>query len=58
MQEELPNDHQRCGHDAWNIAIMVHDGKTTVDAMVIQSVVFLENEPHVERVMDSDELER
>jgi GTP-binding protein len=44
-----------------NIAIIAHvdHGKTTlVDAMLNQSGIFRENEPHVERVMDSNELER
>ncbi|MFN7997798.1 MAG: translational GTPase TypA [Bryobacteraceae bacterium] len=44
-----------------NIAIIAHvdHGKTTlVDAMLNQSGIFRENEFHVERVMDSNELER
>ena len=44
-----------------NIAIIAHvdHGKTTlVDAMLNQSGIFRENETHVERVMDSNELER
>src|ERR1035438_6353625 len=44
-----------------NIAIIAHvdHGKTTlVDAMLNQSGIFRENEVHVERVMDSNELER
>jgi GTP-binding protein len=44
-----------------NIAIIAHDdhGKTTlVDAMLNQSGTFRANETHVERVMDSNELER
>src|SRR5512132_2433381 len=44
-----------------NIAIIAHvdHGKTTlVDAMLQQSGIFRENETHVERVMDSNELER
>src|SRR5215475_7610736 len=44
-----------------NIAIIAHvdHGKTTlVDAMLNQSGVFRLNEEHVERVMDSNELER
>jgi GTP-binding protein len=44
-----------------NIAIIAHvdHGKTTlVDAMLNQSGVFRENEVHVERVMDSNDLER
>ena len=44
-----------------NIAIIAHvdHGKTTlVDAMLHQSGTFRANEPHVERVMDSNELER
>jgi len=44
-----------------NIAIIAHvdHGKTTlVDAMLNQSGIFRENEVHVERVMDSNDLER
>src|ERR671939_330628 len=44
-----------------NIAIIAHvnHGKTTlVDAMLRQSGIFRENEALVERVMDSNELER
>jgi len=44
-----------------NIAIIAHvdHGKTTlVDAMLNQSGIFRENEQHVERVMDSNDLER
>jgi GTP-binding protein len=44
-----------------NIAIIAHvdHGKTTlVDAMLQQSGTFRSNEQHVERVMDSNELER
>jgi GTP-binding protein len=44
-----------------NIAIIAHvdHGKTTlVDAMLNQSGIFRINEEHVERVMDSNELER
>jgi GTP-binding protein len=44
-----------------NIAIIAHvdHGKTTlVDAMLNQSGIFRENEEHVDRVMDSNELER
>src|SRR6516164_2541451 len=44
-----------------NIAIIAHvdHGKTTlVDAMLNQSGIFRANESHVERVMDSNELER
>jgi GTP-binding protein len=44
-----------------NIAIIAHvdHGKTTlVDAMLNQSGIFRANEEHVERVMDSNELER
>ena len=44
-----------------NIAIIAHvdHGKTTlVDAMLNQSGIFGEHEEHVERVMDSNELER
>src|SRR5215468_1444338 len=51
----MPNDHIR------NIAIIAHvdHGKTTlVDAMLKQSGIFRANEEVVERVMDSNELER
>ncbi len=44
-----------------NLAIIAHvdHGKTTlVDAMLTQSGIFRENEAHVERVMDSNDLER
>ena len=44
-----------------NIAIIAHvdHGKTTlVDAMLNQSGIFRANEAHVERVMDSNDLER
>src|ERR1700683_589190 len=44
-----------------NTAIIAHvdHGKTTlVDAMLNQSGIFRENEVHVERVMDSNDLER
>jgi GTP-binding protein len=44
-----------------NIAIIAHvdHGKTTlVDAMLNQSGIFSEHETHVERVMDSNDLER
>src|ERR1019366_3955774 len=44
-----------------NIAIIAHvdHGKTTlVDAMLNQSGIFGSHEEHVERVMDSNELER
>ncbi len=47
--------------DIRNIAIIAHvdHGKTTlVDAMLWQSGVFRENEEHVDRVMDSNDLER
>ena len=48
-------------HSIRNIAIIAHvdHGKTTlVDAMLNQSGIFRENEVHVERVMDSNALER
>src|SRR5512140_1118072 len=47
--------------DIRNIAIIAHvdHGKTTlVDAMLQQSGTFRSNEQHVDRVMDSNELER
>jgi small GTP-binding protein len=47
--------------DIRNIAIIAHvdHGKTTlVDAMLNQSGIFGQHEEHVERVMDSNELER
>lgn len=48
-------------HDVKNIAIIAHvdHGKTTlVDAMLRQSGIFRENEAVVERVMDSNDLEK
>lgn len=48
-------------HDIKNIAIIAHvdHGKTTlVDAMLRQSGVFRENEAVIERVMDSNDLEK
>src|SRR6516164_335704 len=48
-------------HEIRNIAIIAHvdHGKTTlVDAMLKQSGIFRANEAVVERVMDSNELER
>ena len=47
--------------DIRNIAIIAHvdHGKTTlVDAMLNQSGIFGQHEEHMERVMDSNELER
>ena len=55
MQETQPAPNLR------NIAIIAHvdHGKTTlVDAMLQQSGTFRANEAHVDRVMDSNELER
>ena len=49
------------GRPIRNIAIIAHvdHGKTTlVDAMLNQSGIFRANEEHIERVMDSNELER
>ena len=48
-------------NDIRNIAIIAHvdHGKTTlVDAMLKQSGIFRENEKVLERVMDSNDLER
>ncbi|MEO8029159.1 MAG: GTP-binding protein, partial [Bryobacteraceae bacterium] len=48
-------------HGIRNIAIIAHvdHGKTTlVDAMLRQSGIFRDNEAVVERVMDSNDLER
>ena len=56
----MQSDRHRI-HSIRNIAIIAHvdHGKTTlVDAMLQQSGIFRENEAHVERVMDSNELER
>src|SRR5271169_7166973 len=67
MQPEVlnaPTDHseaQQHNRLTRNIAIIAHvdHGKTTlVDAMLNQSGIFRENEVHVERVMDSNALER
>jgi GTP-binding protein len=67
MQPEVlnhPSDHSEAlEHNRLtrNIAIIAHvdHGKTTlVDAMLNQSGLFRENEHHVERMMDSNELER
>ena len=67
MQPEVlshPTDHseaQQHNRLTRNIAIIAHvdHGKTTlVDAMLNQSGLFRENEQHVERMMDSNELER
>src|ERR1700678_1876623 len=67
MQPEVlnhPTDHseaQQHNRLTRNIAIIAHvdHGKTTlVDAMLNQSGLFRENEHHVERMMDSNELER
>ncbi|HWW76029.1 MAG TPA: translational GTPase TypA, partial [Pyrinomonadaceae bacterium] len=56
---EVPMHKER--EDVRNIAIIAHvdHGKTTlVDAMLNQSGTWRENEQHVERVMDSMDLER
>jgi GTP-binding protein len=67
MQPEVvnhPTDHSedaRLNRLTRNIAIIAHvdHGKTTlVDAMLRQSGIFRENEELVERVMDSNDLER
>src|SRR6202453_1291096 len=67
MQPEVlnhPTDHseaQQHNRLTRNIAIIAHvdHGKTTlVDAMLNQSGLFRENEHHIERMMDSNELER
>src|SRR5690348_4505582 len=67
MQPEVlthTSDHSEASHQNLsirNIAIIAHvdHGKTTlVDAMLRQSGIFRENEQLVERVMDSNELER
>src|SRR6201998_4741549 len=67
MQPEVlspPSDHSEAlEHNRLtrNIAIIAHvdHGKTTlVDAMLQQSGIFRANEEHVERVMDSNDLER
>jgi|CXWL01.1.fsa_nt_gi GTP-binding protein len=59
MMPESPTMAVR--EDIRNIAIIAHvdHGKTTlVDAMLWQSGIFRENEEHVDRVMDSNDLER
>src|ERR1700677_28478 len=67
MQPEVltvPSDHSEARQHnrlTRNIAIIAHvdHGKTTlVDAMLNQSGLFRDNEHHVERMMDSNELER
>ncbi len=62
MEENPPEAHMPNGTPSIrNIAIIAHvdHGKTTlVDAMLNQSGIFRENEAHVERVMDSNALER
>src|ERR1700728_4422705 len=67
MQPEVlspPSDHSGASQHnrlTRNIAIIAHvdHGKTTlVDAMLNQSGLFRANEQHVERMMDSNELER
>ena len=67
MQPEVltvPSDHSEARQHnrlTRNIAIIAHvdHGKTTlVDAMLNQSGLFRANEQHVERMMDSNELER
>ena len=58
---KTPNAGLAVREDLRNIAIIAHvdHGKTTlVDAMLWQSGVFRENQEVVERVMDSNELER
>ncbi len=56
-----PKGHSILTSGIRNIAIIAHvdHGKTTlVDAMLQQSGTFRDNETHVERVMDSNDLER
>jgi GTP-binding protein len=56
-----PSGRETMGQEIRNIAIIAHvdHGKTTlVDAMLKQSGIFRANEAVVERVMDSNELER
>jgi len=60
-QRFLPTERVFLSTSIRNIAIIAHvdHGKTTlVDAMLNQSGTFRANEAHVERVMDSNELER
>src|SRR6202048_4632171 len=55
------NTHHYMSQDIRNIAIIAHvdHGKTTlVDAMLRQSGIFRSNETLIERVMDSNDLER
>ncbi len=57
----IPKGHSILTSGIRNIAIIAHvdHGKTTlVDAMLQQSGTFRANETHVERVMDSNDLER
>ncbi len=57
----LRTGQAKAGQSIRNIAIIAHvdHGKTTlVDAMLRQSGIFRENQELVERVMDSNELER
>jgi GTP-binding protein len=61
MSRLVPHSQEVANPDRRNVAIIAHvdHGKTTlVDAMLHQSGVFRANERVVERVMDSNELER
>src|SRR5690554_2405194 len=60
-ETNMPENRETMPEEIRNIAIIAHvdHGKTTlVDQMLRQSGTFRENQQMVERVMDSDELER